>query len=57
VLPIEEIANLPPHHAVVVSSHLRPRIAHLPPWRGNRTLARLAKAEATAPTGASPHGG
>ena len=41
VLPIEDIANLPPHHAVVVSSHLRPRIAHLPPWRGDRHLAAL----------------
>jgi hypothetical protein len=56
VLPIEDIANLPPHHAVVVSSHLRPRVAHLPPWRGNRHLARLVETAATVPTGASPHG-
>ena len=56
VLPIEDIANLPPHHAVVVSSHLRPRIAQLLPWRGDRTLARLVEAVATVTTGALPHG-
>jgi type IV secretion system protein VirD4 len=56
VLPIEDIANLPPHHAVVVSSHLRPRVAHLRPWRGDPKLTGLQKAVATIPMGASSHG-
>ncbi|MGO8864720.1 MAG: type IV secretory system conjugative DNA transfer family protein [Acidimicrobiales bacterium] len=41
VLPIGDIANLAPNHAVVVSPHLRPRIAYLPSWRDDRNLAAL----------------
>ena len=56
VLPVEDIANLPPHHAVVVSSHLRPRISHLRPWRKDRKLAALVEAALKASTGAMPYG-
>lgn len=38
VLPVGDIANLAPNHAVVVSAHLRPRIVHLPSWRRDRAL-------------------
>ena len=41
VLPIGDIANLAPNHAVVVSPHLRPRITYLPSWRDDRNLAAL----------------
>jgi type IV secretory pathway TraG/TraD family ATPase VirD4 len=41
VLPVGDIANLAPNHAVVVSPHLRPRIVHLPSWRKDRMLTRL----------------
>ena len=41
VLPIGDIANLAPNHAVVVSPHLRPRITYLPSWRDDRSLAAL----------------
>ena len=41
VLPIGDIANLAPNHAVVVSPHLRPRISHLPSWRDDRLLKDL----------------
>lgn len=44
VLPIEDIANLAPYHAVVVSAHLRPRIAHLRSWRTDRRLTALVEA-------------
>jgi type IV secretory pathway TraG/TraD family ATPase VirD4 len=43
VLAIEDIANLAPYHAVVVSPHLRPRIAHLRSWREDRTLTALVE--------------
>ena len=56
VLPIEDIANLAQHHAVVVSSHLRPRIAHLRPWRRDRRLVALVEAAPNTPTGTVPHG-
>jgi type IV secretory pathway TraG/TraD family ATPase VirD4 len=56
VLPVEDIANLPPHHAVVVSSYLRPRVAHLRPWRRDRKLKALVEATPNIPTGALPHG-
>ena len=42
VLPVGDIANLAPNHAVVVSAHLRPRIADLPSWRSDRGLVALA---------------
>ncbi len=41
VLPVGDIANLAPNHAVVVSPHLRPRITHLPSWRHDRFLKDL----------------
>lgn len=41
VLPIGDIANLAANHAVVVSPHLRPRIAVLASWRNDRNLAAL----------------
>jgi type IV secretory pathway TraG/TraD family ATPase VirD4 len=41
VLPVGDIANLAPNHAVVVSPHLRPRITHLPSWRQDRSLKDL----------------
>jgi type IV secretory pathway TraG/TraD family ATPase VirD4 len=41
VLPIGDIANLAPNHAVVVSPYLRPRITYLPSWRDDRSLAAL----------------
>lgn len=41
VLPVGDIANLAPNLAVVVSAHLRPRISHLPSWRGDRALSAL----------------
>ncbi len=41
VLPIGDIANLVPNHAVVVSPHLRPRVTYLPSWRDDRILAAL----------------
>jgi len=41
VLPIGDIANLAPNHAVVVSPHLRPRITYLPSWRDDRNLVAL----------------
>jgi len=41
VLPIGDIANLAPNHAAVVFPHLRPRIAYLPSWRDDRSLAAL----------------
>jgi type IV secretion system protein VirD4 len=37
-LPVGDIANLARNHAVVVSAHLRPRIAYLPSWRDDRAL-------------------
>lgn len=43
VLPVEDIANLAPYHAVVVSPHLRPRIAHLRSWRTDRSLTALVE--------------
>jgi type IV secretion system protein VirD4 len=45
VLPIGDIANLAPSHAVVVSAHLRPRIAYLASWRHDRGLAALVGSE------------
>jgi type IV secretion system protein VirD4 len=56
VLPIEDIANLPPHHVVVVSSHLRPRIAHLRSWRRDRRLVAVVESAMTAPTETRPDG-
>ena len=54
VLPIGDIANLGPDHAVVVSPHLRPRITHLPSWRKDRTLTVLVeKNQHTAAGGAT----
>jgi type IV secretion system protein VirD4 len=41
VLPVGDIANLAPNHAVVVSPHLRPRVTHLPSWRHDRFLKDL----------------
>ena len=38
VLPVGDIANLAPNHAVVVSPYLRPRITRLPAWRHDRFL-------------------
>jgi type IV secretion system protein VirD4 len=43
VLPVGDIANLAPNHAVVVSPHLRPRITHLPSWRHDRFLKDLVR--------------
>jgi type IV secretory pathway TraG/TraD family ATPase VirD4 len=43
VLPVWDIANLAPYHAVVVSPHLRPRVTHLSSWRKDRTLTALAE--------------
>lgn len=45
VLPIGDIANLAANHAVVVSPHLRPRVAVLASWRNDRSLAALVGAE------------
>ena len=56
VLPIEDIANLPPHHAVVVSSHLRPRIARLGPWRQDRQFKALTQRAPETVTGGVHHG-
>jgi type IV secretion system protein VirD4 len=56
VLPVEDIANLPPHHAVVVSSHLRPRIAHLRSWRKDRSLVGLVRSVPKSPTGVTARG-
>jgi type IV secretion system protein VirD4 len=47
-LPVGDIANLAPNHAVVVSAHLRPRIAHLPSWRGDRGLVALVGSDGRA---------
>jgi type IV secretion system protein VirD4 len=41
VLPIGDVANLAPNHAVIVSPHLRPRITYLPSWRDDRNLVAL----------------
>jgi type IV secretory pathway TraG/TraD family ATPase VirD4 len=43
VLPVWDIANLAPYHAVVVSPDLRPRVTHLPSWRKDRTLTALVE--------------
>jgi type IV secretory pathway TraG/TraD family ATPase VirD4 len=55
VLPVGDIANLPPNHAVVVSPHLRPRITDLPSWRHDRFLkdlvGRTQSADGVAPDG------
>jgi type IV secretory pathway TraG/TraD family ATPase VirD4 len=48
VLPIGDIANLAANHAVVVSPHLRPRIAYLPSWRDDRSLAALVGSDGRA---------
>ena len=48
VLPIGDIANLAPNHAVVVSPHLRPRITYLPSWRDDRSLAALVGSDVRA---------
>jgi type IV secretion system protein VirD4 len=45
LLPIGDIANLAPNHAVIVSPHLRPRIGYLPSWRHDRSLTALAQSE------------
>lgn len=54
VLPVGDIANLPPNHAVVVSPHL-PRITDLPSWRHDRFLKDLVgktqSADGVAPDG------
>ncbi len=50
VLPIGDIANLAPNHAVVVSPHLRPRITYLPSWRVDRSLAALVGSDRRAPS-------
>ena len=51
VLAPEDVANLARDHAVVVSPHLRPRIAYLPPWRKDRRLtARAGSPELTLTT-------
>lgn len=55
ILPIGEIANLPPGHAVLVSPHLLPRIVHLPPWRRDRALTKLLEPTTPQPSPAS-HG-
>jgi type IV secretion system protein VirD4 len=47
-LPVGDIANLAANHAVVVSAHLRPRIAHLPSWRSDRALMALAGSDGRA---------
>ncbi len=49
VLPIGDIANLAPNHAVVVSPRLRPRITYLPSWRSDRSLAALVASDRQAP--------
>ena len=54
-LPIGDIANLAPSHAVVVSPHLRPRIVHLASWRDDRILKDLG-GQALGPEGAPNHG-
>jgi len=51
VLPVGDIANLPPYHAVVVSAHLRPRVTHLPSWRRDRKLAALVEQSQIAVSG------
>jgi type IV secretion system protein VirD4 len=56
VLPIEDIANLGPHHAVVVSAHLRPRVAHLRSWRTDRALTALVESNPDTIAGASTGG-
>ena len=56
VLPIGDIANLGPNHAVVVSPHLRPRITHLPSWRKDRTLTVLVEKNQHAAGGGATDG-
>ena len=56
VLAIEDIANLDPYHAVVVSPHLRPRIAHLRSWRQERALTALVESARSTATGALTSG-
>jgi type IV secretory pathway TraG/TraD family ATPase VirD4 len=53
VLPIGDIANLAPNHAVVVSPHLRPRITHLPSWRDDRLLKDLGGKDPSTEGGAT----
>ena len=48
VLPIGDIANLAPGHAVLVSPHLRPRITRLPSWREDTKLFNRVKASGKA---------
>ncbi|MGD0255934.1 MAG: type IV secretory system conjugative DNA transfer family protein [Acidimicrobiales bacterium] len=43
VLPVWDIANLAPYHAVIVSPHLRPRVTHLPSWRKEQMLTALVE--------------
>ena len=43
VLPIGDIANLAPGHAVMVSPQLRPRITRLPSWREDKELLNKVK--------------
>jgi type IV secretion system protein VirD4 len=52
VLPVEDIANLAPNHAVLVSPHLRPRVIHLPSWRKDRKLSSLVEQGRDTPRGA-----
>ncbi len=56
MLPIEDIANLPPHHVVLVSSHLRPRIARLGPWRQDHQFKALTQRAPETVTGGVHHG-
>jgi type IV secretory pathway TraG/TraD family ATPase VirD4 len=56
VLAIEDIANLDPYHAVVVSPHLRPRIAHLRSWRQERALTALVESARSTAAGALTSG-
>jgi type IV secretory pathway TraG/TraD family ATPase VirD4 len=53
VLPLGDIANLAPNHAVVVSPHLRPRITRLGSWRDDRFLKDLVEEHQNANGGAT----
>ena len=51
VLPVGDIANLAPNHAVVASPHLRPRISYLASWRQDRDLAASVGSDRRAASG------
>jgi type IV secretory system conjugative DNA transfer VirD4/TraG family protein len=56
VLPVGDIANLAPYHAVVVSAHLRPRVTHLPSRRSDRKLAAVVEQSQIAISRAATNG-